>query len=602
MSLPLEQYGLIGDCQTAALVGSNGSIDWLCFPSFDSAACFAALLGKPENGRWQISPVGTVKRVQRRYRPGTLVLETDFETDEGAATLIDCMPERGEAPDVVRMVVGRTGRVRMHMELVIRFDYGVRIPWVRRVDGGIVAVAGPDTVVLRTPIALHGADLTTVADFTVSAGQQVPFALTWHASHMPEPKAIDAAEAIAATERWWQEWSNRCTYEGPWREAVLRSVLTLKALTFNSTGGIAAAPTTSLPEQLGGVRNWDYRFCWLRDATFTLYSLMRTGYTDEALAFRDWLLRAVAGDPAGLQIMYGLRGEARLTELELSALAGYENSRPVRIGNAASEQFQLDVYGEVLDLLHVCRREKLPQSEAVWQFEKALLRFLGGAWHKPDEGIWEVRGPRRHFTHSKVMAWVAFDRAVKAVQCYGQEGPVDDWILQRDRLHAEICEQGFNRKRQSFVQYYASEELDASLLMLPLVGFLKPQDQRIVGTLAAIERHLLHDGFVDRYSTQPHVDGLPPGEGSFLPCTFWYVDNLVLQGRKEEAAERFEQLLAIRNDLGLLAEEYDHRAGRMVGNFPQAFSHVGLVNTAQNLTTHQCPAQHRAGDGSTTKD
>jgi GH15 family glucan-1,4-alpha-glucosidase len=592
MALPLEQYGMIGDCQTAALVGIDGAIDWLCLPRFDSAACFAALLGKPENGRWVLAPSDKPKSVKRRYRGDSLILETEFETADGVVSVIDFMPPRTEEPDLVRIVVGRKGRVRMRMELVIRFDFGSIVPWVKKIDGGMRAVAGPDMLTLHTPAALHGEDLTTVTEFVVEAGEEMPFVMMWHASHLPPPDRIDPHEALASTEKSWEEWSSKCTYDGPWRDAVMRSLITLKALAYDPTGGIVAAPTTSLPEQLGGVRNWDYRFCWLRDSTFTLYSLLNTGYTEEAAEFRDWLLRAVAGDPSDLHIMYSIMGRRRLTEIELPWLDGYEGAKPVRIGNAASQQFQLDVYGEVLDMLHLCRKG-LGVSEDVWQFQTALMKFLESAWNQPDEGIWEVRGPRRHFTHSKVMAWVAFDRAVKDGERFGLDGDVDRWRTIRDEIHQQVCEQGFNKQLGSFTQYYGSDLLDASLLMIPLVGFLPASDPRVQGTLAAIEKKLMQDGFVNRYATQSGVDSLPPGEGSFLPCSFWYVDNLTLAGRRDEAEQMFERLLNIRNDLGLLAEEYDQKAQRMVGNFPQAFSHVGLVNTAHNLAAHDGPAKHR---------
>jgi GH15 family glucan-1,4-alpha-glucosidase len=592
MALPLEQYGMIGDCQTAALVGIDGAIDWLCLPRFDSAACFAALVGKPENGRWVLAPSDKPKSVKRRYRGDSLILETEFETADGVVSVIDFMPPRTEEPDLVRIVVGRKGRVRMRMELVIRFDFGSIVPWVKKIDGGMRAVAGPDMLTLHTPAALHGEDLTTVTEFVVEEGEEMPFVLMWHASHLPPPDRIDPHEALASTEKSWEEWSSKCTYDGPWRDAVMRSLITLKALAYDPTGGIVAAPTTSLPEQLGGVRNWDYRFCWLRDSTFTLYSLLNTGYTEEAAEFRDWLLRAVAGDPSDLHIMYSIMGRRRLTEIELPWLDGYEGAKPVRIGNAASQQFQLDVYGEVLDMLHLCRKG-LGVSEDVWQFQTALMKFLESAWNQPDEGIWEVRGPRRHFTHSKVMAWVAFDRAVKDGERFGLDGDVDRWRTIRDEIHQQVCEQGFNQQIGSFTQYYGSDLLDASLLMIPLVGFLPASDPRVKGTLAAIEKKLMQDGFVNRYATQSGVDSLPPGEGSFLPCSFWYVDNLTLAGRRDEAEQMFERLLNIRNDLGLLAEEYDQKAQRMVGNFPQAFSHVGLVNTAHNLAAHDGPAKHR---------
>jgi GH15 family glucan-1,4-alpha-glucosidase len=503
------------------------------------------------------------------------------------------MPPRGAEPDLIRIVFGESGRVRMRMELIIRFDYGSIVPWVQHADHGIRAVAGPDTLTLHSPVEVQGKNLSTVAEFEVAAGQATPMTLMWQASHLPTPKAIDARQALDMTRQWWRQWSGRCTYEGPWRDAVMRSLITLKALAYTPTGGIVAAPTTSLPEQIGGVRNWDYRFCWLRDATFTLYSLLLNGYMAEAMSFRDWLLRAVAGNPHELQIMYSIDGRRRLTELELPWLDGYEQSRPVRIGNAASEQRQLDVYGEVIDLLYVARRRGLQNNDAAWRFQKALLRFLDQAWSEPDEGIWEVRGPRRHFTHSKVMAWVAFDRAIKTVEKSDLTGPVDDWRRARSAIHREACHRGFNEKLGSFVQYYDADVLDASLLMIPLVGFLPASDPRVRGTVEAIERDLMRDGFVDRYRTQPHVDGLPPGEGTFLPCSFWMVDNLALLGRRDEALQLFERLLAVRNDLGLLAEEYDPHAKRLVGNFPQAFSHVGLVNTARNLTAHGGPAEHR---------
>jgi GH15 family glucan-1,4-alpha-glucosidase len=598
MAMRIEDYALIGDCQTAALVARDGSIDWLCFPWFDSGACFAALLGSPKNGRWLIAPVGGEHAAKRRYREGTLILETDFETPDGAVTLIDCMPPRGEEPDVIRMVVGRRGRVRMRMELIIRFDYGSIVPWVQRTEGGIQAVAGPATLLLHTPVQMHGENLTTVAEFDVAAGEEIPFVLTWFPSYRPAPELVQAKEAIEHTEAWWKEWSSQCSYDGPWSEAVLRSLITLKALTFAPTGGIVAAPTTSLPEWMGSVRNWDYRYCWLRDATFTLYSLLVAGYTAEAKAWHDWLLRAVAGDPAGLQIMYSISGERRLPELELDWLEGYAGSRPVRVGNAASRQFQLDVYGELFDVLYLCRRQGLHGSDGDWRFERAVIKFLLSAWREPDEGIWEVRGPRRHFTHSKVMAWVAFDRAVKEVERFGLDAPLDTLKATRDEIHREVCEKGFDTQRGTFVQYYGGKPLDASLLMIPLVGFLPASDPRVQGTVAAIERELMKDGYVERYTNRADVDGLPPGEGSFLPCSFWFVDNLALQGRHAEAVAMYERLLAVRNDVGLLSEEYDPHAKQMLGNFPQAFSHVGLVNTARNLAAHQGPAEHRQNGGS----
>lgn len=579
----IEDYALIGDCHTAALVGRDGSIDWLCVPRFDSGACFAAMLGGPEHGRWLLAPQGEVTRASRKYRDGTLILETEFETADGTVAVIDFMPPRTESPDLVRIVEGRKGRVPMRMELVIRFDYGSVVPWVRRVERGITAIAGPDMLALRTSVELKGAGLSTVSEFTVAEGQKVPFDLTWYPSTRARPSEIDADDALRQTQRWWRDWSGKCKSEGDWCEAVRRSLITLKALTYAPTGGIVAAPTTSLPEQIGGVRNWDYRYCWLRDATFTLYAMMLAGYRDEAEAWREWLLRAVAGKPSQIQIMYGLAGERRLTELELGWLPGYEGSAPVRTGNGAWDQHQLDVYGEVIDSLHQCRRAGLEPSPDAWRVEVALLEFLESNWREPDEGIWEVRGPRRHFTHSKVMAWVAFDRAVKAIEGFGQEGPKGRWSAIRDEIHAQVCREGFDPTVGSFVQSYGSKHLDASLLVMPLVGFLPARDPRVVGTVEAIERHLMTDGFVSRYSTDPGIDGLPPGEGTFLLCTFWLADTLALMGRTDEARGIFDRLLAIRNDVGLLSEAYDPKAKRLLGNFPQAFSHIGLINTAYNL-------------------
>jgi len=593
MSSPIEDYAMIGDCHTAALVARDGSIDWLCFPRFDSGACFAALLGTEEHGRWLLAPAGEIHRIQRRYREGTLVLETDYETSDGAVTLIDCMPPRTQEPDLVRLVIGRRGHVPMRMQLIIRFDYGSIVPWVRRTDNGIRAVAGPDTLVLQTPVSLRGEDFRTEAEFTVSQGERVPFVLTWHPSHEATPPMADPEEIVSHTEHWWQEWSSRCVYAGPWREAVLRSLITLKALTYAPTGGIVAAPTTSLPEQLGGVRNWDYRYCWLRDATFTLYALMLGGYTEEACAWREWLLRAVAGKPSQLNIMYGLAGERRLTELELKWLPGYEGSSPVRIGNAACQQFQLDVYGEVMDSMHVARRAGMEPDENAWRVQLSLAEFLELVCKEPDNGIWEMRGPPRHFTHSKVMTWVAIDRMVKAVERFGLDGPVERWRKLRAAIHADVCRYGFDRNRNTFVQYYGGNELDASLLMIPLVGFLPASDARVRGTVEAIERHLVTNGFVARYRTRPDVDGLPPGEAAFLACTFWLADNLALLGRKEDALRLFERLLKLRNDVGLLSEEYDPEKKRLLGNFPQAFSHIALINTACNLSPTVGPADDR---------
>jgi GH15 family glucan-1,4-alpha-glucosidase len=580
----IEDYALIGDCHTAALVGRDGSIDWLCFPHFDSGACFAALLGTPEHGRWLLAPRTEVRAVRRRYREGTLVLETEFETADGLIAVIDFMPGRGQAANVVRMVEGRRGTVPMHTELVLRSDYGAIEPWLQHTDSGVWAIAGPDSFRLHTAIPLQRRDLTSVADFTVAAGQRQAFILGWNPSHEEVPAPIDPWEALRETEAWWQEWASRCAYQGPWREAVVRSLITLKALTYVPTGGMVAAATTSLPEQLGGVRNWDYRYCWLRDATFTLYALLNAGYREEARAWRRWLLRAAAGRPAATNIMYGLAGERRLTELELDWLPGYAGSRPVRIGNAASRQFQLDIYGEVLDAMYQSRRFGLEPEEAGWRLEQEFVRYVEEVFGNPDEGIWEVRGPRRHFTHSKVMAWVAVDRAVKSVEHFHVEGPLAQWRQLRATIHEQVCREGFDPALNSFVQSYGSKDLDASLLMIPLVGFLPASDPRVRGTVTAIERGLMRNGFVARYTTRPAVEGLPPGEGVFLACTFWLADNLVLIGRYEEARQTFERVLSLCNDVGLLSEEYDPQTRRLVGNFPQAFSHVGLVNTAMNLS------------------
>ena len=596
MPLRIEDYALIGDCETAALVGRDGSIDWLCVPRFDSPACFAALLGTPEHGRWLIAPAGPIRQVRRRYRPGTLVLETEFETDAGVVAVIDCMPVRTETPHVVRFVEGKRGTVPMRFELVIRFDFGSLIPWVRSGDDGIVAIGGANGLRLRTPVPLEGKEFTTVAEFSVAPGECVPFTLTWFPSHKREPSAPDADVAIRETEAWWKEWSGRCGYSREWVDPVVRSLITLKALTYAPTGGLVAAVTTSLPEQPGGSRNWDYRYCWLRDATFALYALMAGGYMEEAKAWRTWLVRAVAGRPDHAQILYGVTGERLLTEWELPWLPGYEGSAPVRVGNAASTQFQLDVYGEVADSLYCASRAGIPPDENAWRVKRAMTEFVASVWKDPDEGIWEVRGPRRQFTHSKVMAWVAVDRAVKAVEQFGQEGPVKRWRRLRAAIHADVCKHGFDPGLGAFVQYYGSELLDASLLMIPLVGFLPADDPRVLGTVKAIQKHLMSDGLVARYHTVPDVDGLPPGEGAFLPCTFWLADNLALQGRVDEAREIFQRLLSLQNDVGLLSEEYDPVSRRMLGNFPQAFTHVGLINTAWNLDRNEGPAvqRHRA--------
>ena len=587
----IEDYGLIGDLQTAALVSRHGCIDWLCFPRFDSGACFAALLGDEENGRWSLQPASGITSTERRYRGDTLVLETELACDEGVVRLIDFMPPRGEAPDVVRIVEGVEGTVPMKMRLSIRFDYGSIVPWVRRRDEGVHAVAGPDALFLATPVDLVGRNLHTEADFDVAPGDRVPFVLTWYPSNRPTPERVDAEQALVDTESFWREWVTDCVHVGRFREPLVRSLVTLKALTYAPTGGIVAAATTSLPEALGGVRNWDYRYCWLRDATLTLLALVRAGYEDEARAWRDWLLRAIAGRPGEVQIMYGIAGERRLTELELEWLDGYEGSRPVRIGNAASGQLQLDVYGEVADALYHARQAGIGASPDAWALNKKLLEWLEDGWRQPDEGIWEVRGPRRHFVHSKVMAWVAFDRAVRSVEEYEREGPVDRWRQLRDEIHDDVCREGFSEKLGAFTQSYGLDRLDASLLMIPLVGFLPADDERVVGTVAAIERELVEDGLVARYRADEEntgVDGLPPGEATFLPCSFWLAQVYAMQGRLDEAETLFERLLGLRNDLGLLSEEYDVEAGRLVGNFPQAFTHLTLVDAALTLDEGWC--------------
>ncbi|MDQ3769086.1 MAG: glycoside hydrolase family 15 protein [Actinomycetota bacterium] len=601
MPLPLEDYALVGDLQSAAVVGRDGSIDWLCLPRFDSGACFAALLGTADHGRWLLAPAGGQSAARRRYRPGTLILETQFETADGAVRVVDCMPPRTGQPELVRLVEGVSGCVRMTTEMVVRFDYGRVVPWVSRRDGRLSAVAGPDALWLDAEVALHGEDMRTRGEFSVREAESVAFVLAWHPSHLAGPPPGDARALVADTERWWRDWSQRCSYDGPWREEVVSSLVALKALIHQPTGGIVAAPTTSLPEQIGGVRNWDYRFCWLRDATFTLLALIEGGYLDEARAWRDWLLRAVAGDPADMQIMYGVAGERRLPELELDWLPGYEGSRPVRTGNAASRQFQLDVYGEVMDALHQARAHGLEPDPQAWELQRALLGFLDDAWREPDEGIWEVRGGTRHFVHSKVMAWVAFDRGVQAVERFGLHGPVERWRGQREAIRDEVLRHGYDAERHTFVRAYGSKELDAALLMIPLVGFLPAEDPRVHSTVEAIERELLVDGLVLRYRTDVAQDGLPPGEGAFLPCTFWLVDCLALIGRHDDAVALFERLLGLANDVGLLSEEYDAAAGRLVGNFPQAFTHIGLVNSARNLATTIGPAEKRCAGADQTK-
>ncbi|MGW5683326.1 glycoside hydrolase family 15 protein [Nonomuraea sp. NPDC003754] len=582
----IEDYALIGDMQSAALVARDGSIDWLCLPRFDSPACFAALLGKESNGHWWLGPTGRPAADRRRYRGETLILESEYDTPTGTVRVIDFMPPRDRNPDVVRIVEGVSGTVEMSTQIRIRFDYGRIVPWVRRSDGHLQAIGGPDSIWLHSPVPLKGGDYAHRATFHVKEGERHACVFTWHPSHQPMPRLISADEHLTQTEELWAEWVSQCTYKGPWRDAVIRSLITLKALTYDPTGGIVAAPTTSLPEDLGGVRNWDYRYCWLRDATMTLDALIGSGYLDEAASWRAWLLRAIAGRPQDLQIMYGVAGERRLPEMELGWLDGYEDSRPVRIGNGAVNQLQLDVYGEVLNCLYHSRTSGLAPSDRAWSIQRELLDYVEEHWDEPDEGLWEVRGPRRHFTHSKVMCWVAMDRAIKQVENFGRTGPVERWREVRQRIHDEICSKGYDPVRNTFTQSYGSVEVDASLLLIPVVGFLPVDDPRVSGTVSAIERELLTDGFVLRYpvAADNDIDGLPGGEGAFLACSFWLVEVMAMQGRTEEARELFERLLTLRNDVGLLAEEYDPRYGRLVGNFPQAFSHVPLVHAARALS------------------
>jgi pentatricopeptide repeat protein len=594
VALRIEDYALIGDCKTTALVGRDGSIDWLCLPRFDSDSCFAALLGEPKNGRWKIAPENAVP-VSRRYRGNTLILETAFKTCEGSALLIDFMPPNSkETSDVVRLVIGVEGRVRMRSELIIRFDYGSTVPWVTRHDDGTLrAIAGPQMLVLKTSAPLRGENLTTISEFSVGPGERVSFVLTHAPSYLPSPELPDPFAALHETERFWDDWAATCKDAGRWSEAVLRSLITLKALTFAPTGGIVAAPTTSLPERIGGIRNWDYRYCWVRDATLTLLALMGAGYSAEASAWRDWLVRAVAGSPEQLQIMYGIAGERRLWEWEVPWLDGYEASKPVHIGNAAHAQLQLDVYGEMMDALYQARRMGLPSFKPAWAVERAQLDHLATIWREPDNGIWEMRGPPRHFTHSKMMAWVAFDRAIKSAQEFALPGPVDEWQQLRAEIHDDVCRKGFDAELGCFVQAYGAKELDASLLLIPAIGFLPATDARVRATVEAVERQLVVDGLVLRYRTAHANDGLPPGEGAFLACSFWLVDAYCLLGRTEDAERLFERLLELRNDVGLLAEQYDPGRRRLVGNFPQAFSHISLVNTAHNLSREEKPAEQR---------
>jgi GH15 family glucan-1,4-alpha-glucosidase len=594
VSCRIEDYGLIGDCETAALVGRDGSIDWLCWPAFDSDACFAAVLGTHRHGRWLIAPNEEITKTSRRYRDNTLILETRFETVHGIVDLIDFMPPRGNASDVVRLVRGISGRVKLRMQLVIRFGFGADIPWVRKNADGpdLLAICGPDMTVLRTPVETRGEDLTTIADFLVGEGETVPFVLTYGPSHLPVPAPIDPLVALQETETFWNEWSSRCTYEGEQRKLVMRSLITLKALTYAPTGGIVAAPTTSLPEKLGGARNWDYRFCWLRDATFTLLALMNSGYTEEALAWHNWLLRAVAGSPVNMQIMYGIMGQRRLLEWEAGWLPGYEGAQPVRVGNAAHAQLQLDVYGELIDAFHQWRMAKLELYEGSWSLECTVLEHLAGKWDQPDHGIWERRGDGKHYVSSKVMTWVAFDRGIKSAEKFGFKAPLAKWQALRDAIHRDVCDKGFDRELNSFVESYGSKMLDASILLLPSVGFLEPSDPRVRGTLAAVEKYLMRDGFVLRHD--PREVEQQPAEGAFLACSLWLADAYVLTGEFDKARALFDRVVAVANDLGLLAEEFDTGAGRQTGNFPQALTHIALINTAHNLSAAKQAAEKPA--------
>jgi GH15 family glucan-1,4-alpha-glucosidase len=596
MSTPIEDYALIGDCRSAALVSRDGSIDWLCWPRFDSEACFAALLGSRDHGRWLVAPRDKA-RITRQYRPNTLILETYFETADGAAVLVDFMPFQGDRSEIVRLVHGTRGRVRMHTELILRFGYGAVVPWVTRLESGVLrAIAGPDMVLLRTPVHLQGKNMTTVGEFTVLRGETIPLVLSYARSHRPIPPARDPTASLEATEKFWKDWTSKCRAAGEWTDAVRRSMITLKALTYAPTGGIVAAPTTSLPEKIGGERNWDYRFCWLRDATLTLLGAMHAGYYEEAEAWREWLLRAVAGSPDQLQIMYGIGGERRLSEWVVDWLPGYEKSSPVRVGNAAHTQLQLDMFGEIMDVHHQARRGGLTTNESGWDAQIKFLEYLARIWREPDQGIWEMRGPAQHFTYSKVMAWVAFDRTIKSAENFGLEGPLEEWRRLRDKICDDVCTHAYNKKLGTFVQAYGSDQLDASLLMVPCVGFLPVSDPRIAATIAAIERRLLRDGLVIRYCTEDVTDALPPGEGAFLACSFWLVDVYILQERFEEAENLFRRLVGLCNEVGLLSEEYDPSSRRLIGNFPQAFSHMALVNSAYNLTRVRKPLLQRAQD------
>jgi GH15 family glucan-1,4-alpha-glucosidase len=592
MACRIEDYAMIGDCETAALVAKDGSIDWLCLPRFDSGACFAALLGTPENGRWLIAPTSEPGQISRRYQPDTLILETEFQTNEGTVTLIDFMPVREKHPHLVRLVRGDRGQVNMRMEAIFRFDYGELVPWVIRLaDGALRAVAGPNMVILRTPVPLRGEDLKTVSEFTVKPGETVPFVLSYGPSHLEVPTTIDPQQALARTSEFWEKWISGCTYHDRYEEPVKRSLITLKALTYWPTGGITASPTTSLPEKIGGQRNWDYRYCWLRDATLTLQVLRESGFDEEAQDWRDWMVRAVAGSPDKVQIMYGLAGERHLKEWELDWLSGYEGSKPVRIGNAAVEQLQLDVYGEISGTMHHARKGELSEHEHGIELQWTLLEHLEKIWREPDEGIWEVRGSHQQFTHSKVMAWYAFDSAIKSCEQFGLKGPLDRWREVRQEIHDDVCRNGFNPILGSFVQFYGSDNVDASLLFIPRVGFLPASDYRVQGTIRAIERDLMRDGFLERYKTHQADDGLPPGEGVFLPCSFWLADAYVLSGRIVDARNLLERLLKVANDLGLFSEEYDPAEKRLLGNFPQALSHVAMVSTALLLSRSDDPVK-----------
>jgi GH15 family glucan-1,4-alpha-glucosidase len=586
---------LIGDCETAALVGRDGSIDWLCWPAFDSDACFAALLGSREHGRWLIEPAEQVTKSSRRYWDSTLILETRFATANGTVALIDFMPPRGDASDVVRLVRGVAGKVKLRMELVIRFGFGADIPWVKRTeDGALLAICGPDMTVLRTPVETRGEDMTTVADFEVSEGETIPLVLTYAPSHLPLPEPINPAQALQDTEDFWTEWCSHCTYEGDHRDLVMRSLITLKALTYRPTGGIVAAPTTSLPEKLGGARNWDYRFCWLRDATFTLLALMTSGYTEEACAWHNWLLRAVAGSPANMQIMYGIMGQRRLLEWEAGWLPGYEGALPVRVGNAAHAQLQLDVYGELIDAFHQSRMAALELDEGSWALERTVLEHLAEVWDQPDHGIWERRGDGKHYVLSKVMTWVAFDRGIKSAEKFALDAPLDQWRTLRDAICRDVCEKGFNRELNAFVESYGSQLLDASILLLPAVGFLPASDPRVRGTIEAIEQHMMRDGFVLRHDPREVSEETQPIEGAFLACSLWLADAYVLAGEVAKAQALFDRVVGIANDLGLLAEEFDPGERRQTGNFPQALTHIALINTAHNLCDAKEPVEKPA--------